>query len=126
MKKEKSNPLFAVAADNWKDQVLVLTKRSNYKQVVSRMNKVIDEFGHKKIQNITKEDIQKFIVKLSESVGTETIRHYLAVIKGVMEYADDEWDMPTRLKLPKAKKPSQPFYTFEEVRKMLHHASGVE
>ena len=126
MKKPKDNPLFAIAADDWKNQVLALHKASSHKSTGSIANQLIDEFGHMKVQDITKEDIQKFIVRLSTRVGLSQIKHTLTTFRGIMEYADENWDMPTRLKLPKSKRPYQPFYTFEEVRKLLRHASGTE
>ncbi len=120
--KKKDNPLFAIAADNWKDQVMSLQKYGTYKSNSRILKEIIERFGYKRVQSITKEDIQKYIVMLASRGSASVVKKHLTIIKGIMEYADDEWEMPTRLKRPKTKRPSQPFYTFEEVRKMLKHS----
>ena len=126
VKKQKENPIFAIAADNWVNQVLALRKYGMYKSTKFYVQKLVDEFGYKKIDAITKEDLQKFIVRRAATCGLSVIKKEIGIFKGIMEYADDGWDMFTRIKLPKGKRPSQPFYTFEEVRKLFHHSMGVE
>lgn len=122
--KSKKNPLFAIAAMDYKDEVLSLRKLSSYKSYSRHIDHLIQYFGHVRIGDIDKQSIQKYIVKVAQQSGAEMVRHHLIAFKGVMEYADEDWDMPTRLKKPKRSKPKQEFYTFEEVRKMLHHTSG--
>lgn len=125
--KEKSNPLFAMAADTWRDQVMALYKRSSARSTEHLVRHLIDEFGYHKVGSITKNDIQNYIVKLNtRGVGLSQIKRYMTTFRGIMEYADDEWDMPTRIKLPKAKKIKREFYSFEETRKLLFHARGAE
>ncbi len=124
--KKAGEILFAVAADNWKCQVMSLRKYGTYKSTNRLVNNLIDEFGAKRVQSITKEDIQKYIVKLAARVGMSSIRSLMIVFKGIMEYADDDWEMPRRLKYPKSKKPYQPYYIFADVRKMLLHSTGIE
>ena len=126
MKKPQNNPIFAIAADNWMNDVMSLHKEGTANIEKYKVIRLIDEFGYKHVQSITKADIQKLIVSLSVTNGAATIRTFLSVFRGIMEYADDDWDMPLRIKLPKAKKPSQPYYTFEEVRKILAHCMGTE
>jgi integrase len=126
MKQPKQNPLFVIAADNWKNQVMSLHKEGSSKNTARIVGHLIDEFGHRHVQSITKEHIQKYIVYLANKGKMQQIKRSLSVFKGIMEYADDDWDMPTRLKLPKFKKPKQPFYTFDEVREILKHAIGTE
>jgi integrase len=126
MKKEKANPIFAIAADNWKEQVMSLRKYGGYKSTARTVNELVDQFGHMRVQSITKEHIQKYIVKLSARIGMSQIKRLIGTFKGIMELADDDWEMPRRLKYPKAKKPYQPYYVFEDVRKMLQHSMGIE
>jgi integrase len=123
--KPKDNKLFALAADDWKNEVLALQKRSSHKSIGYVVKGLVDEFGYKRVGDIEKSDIQKFIVKLSGRLEVGSLRHYLTTFKGIMEYADEDWDMPTRLKLPKSKRVKQEYYTFEECRKLLHHSSGA-
>jgi len=126
MKKPKENPIFAIAADNWMNDVMSLHKEGTSKLEKYIVARLTDEFGYKHVQGITKSDIQKFVVMLAATNGASSIRNFLTVFRSVMEYADDDWDMPLRIKLPKGKKPSQPYYSFEEVRKILSHCMGIE
>lgn len=59
-------------------------------------------------------------------MGASWLRKYLTALRDVIEYADEDWEMPRRIKLPKAVSPKQPFYSFEEVRKLLQKSYGVE
>lgn len=124
--KKKDNPLFVVAADNWKNEVLALNKYGSFKSTCSVVDKLVPEFGHLRVREIEKPHIQRFIVKMSGRVSTEYIRHLLSAFKGIMEYADDNWDMPRRLKIPKRTKPKQPVYSFDECRKIFKYSSGQE
>ena len=121
---KKPNPLFAIAADDYKNEVLSLRKISSYKSYSRHIDKLIAYFGHQRIEDITKQDIQKYIVKVSQINGFETMRVHLIAFRGIMEYADEDWEMPGRLKKPKKGRPKQEFYTFEEVRKLLYHSAG--
>jgi integrase len=115
---------FAIAADNYKNEVLALRKYASYKSRCRVIDRVVAHFGYRTVQSITKQDIQRYIVKVSQESGVETLRQHLGMFKGIMEYADEDWNMPTRLRKPKAPRPKQEFYTFEEVRKLLNHSSG--
>lgn len=120
-----SDKLFVLAAEDYKNEVLSLRKLASYKSYCRHIDKLVEHFGHVRIGDITKQDIQKYIVKVSQQSGVETMRHHLTVFKGIMEYADENWDMPTRLKKPKKSKPKQEVYSFEEVRKLLYHSAGL-
>lgn len=123
-KKPNPNPLFAIAADDYKNEVLSLRKLPSYRTYSRHIDKLVLYFGHMKVGDITKQDIQKYIVRVSQTSGVLTMNHHLQAFKGIMEYTDEDWEMPTRLKKPKARKPKQEFYMFEEVRKLLYHGSG--
>ena len=125
-KKVKPDVLFAIAADNWRNEVLALNKYGSFKSTSGVVDRVIPELGYLKVRQVTKEIIQKYIVKRAAKVGIESIRHEISVIKGVCEYADDDWELPRRLKFPKRLRPKQEFYTFEDARKIFKSASGQE
>lgn len=121
---KKSDVLFAIAADNYKNDILALRKIGTYKGYSRTADKLVEYFGHVRVSTIDRADIQKYITKVSVTAGADTVRRHLIVFKAIMEYADENWEMPTRLKKPKKRKPKQEFYTFEEVRKMISHSSG--
>ena len=121
---KKSDPLFAIAADNYKNDILCLRKIGTYKSYSRAADRLMEHFGHVRVSQITKQDIQRYITKVAVTAGADTVRKHLIVFKAIMEYADDDWQMPTRLKKPKKHKPKQEFYTFEEVHSLLQHSSG--
>jgi integrase len=123
---KKTDVLFAIAADNWKNQVLALNKYGSYKTTSRIVDRLILEFGHLKISQITKEVIQKYIVKMSATVGSDYIRQNIITMKGVAEYTDDDWELPRRLKYPKKTRPKQEVYSFEEARKIIRMSRGTE
>jgi integrase len=122
---KKDNPLFAIAADDYMNEIMGLNKYGSYKTNKRIVSRLTLEFGHKRIRSITRQDIQRYITKLHENVGVNYLRSHLGVLKGIMEYSDDEWVMP-RIKVPKCNRPRQEFYTFEEVRKIAEEASGQD
>src|SRR5579859_4730762 len=106
-KKIKPDVLFAIAADNWKNQVLSLSKYGSFKTTSGIVDRLILAFGHLKIRQITKEVIQRYIVKMSATVGADYIRQNIIALKGIAEYADDDWELPRRLKYPRKTRPKQ-------------------
>lgn len=117
--------MFAIAADNYVNEILGLNKYGSFKSNKRIVKHLIQEFGHKRVQSVTRQDIQRYIGKLNETMGTEYLRHHLSTFRGIMEYADDDWVMP-RVKLPKRIKPKQDFYSFEEARKLMEITSGQD
>lgn len=122
--KQKEVPIFAIAADNWRNDVLILSKYKTYVIRNGMLKYLNAEFGHRKINTITKQDIQKFITKYSQKMGGNALRTYLATLRDVIEYSDENWEMPRRLKFPKNATPKRPFYSFEDVRKLLQKSNG--
>jgi integrase len=117
MKTDKTDKLFAIASDDWQNDIMSQNKYGSYKsnkRIVKKLNLV---FGHKKIKEITRQDLQRYVSKLLEKASVDYVRHHVSVFKGVMEYADDNWVIP-KIKIPKRKKPTQEFYSFEEARKL--------
>lgn len=121
--KREENPLFAIAADNWRNQIMTLNKYGVHKTSQGIVRRLIREFGHKRVGSITKEDIQRYVVKLNATSGLVNIKHHLSLFKGIMEHANEDWEMPRKLKFPKGGKPRQEMYSFEEVRRILNSCS---
>lgn len=126
MKKEqvKPNPIFAIAADNWMNEVACMRKSSTYGLNKYRVQSLVDEFGYLKVGSITKVHLQKFIRKSSEKWGAESVSHHVTLFKKIMEHADEDWEMPRRVSMPKRKKVRQDYYTVEEMRKLITNSSG--
>ena len=110
--KIKKKIRFIVATDDYLNEVLSLKKESTYLHFKGYAKRLVVEFGHMWIEDITKKDLQKFIVRQSASVGLQTINQLLIVFKGIMQNADDDWEMFRRLTLPKAKRPKREYHTF--------------
>lgn len=119
MQKKKPNPLFVLAADEYANEVLALHKYGTHKNNLRIVKHLSAYFGHFHVQSITKSDIQKYIVQLSQQSGAAAVFNYMKVFKAIMEYADDEWEMPSRLKKPRMAKPKQELYMFDEVRRLI-------
>lgn len=118
-------PIFMVAADSWRDDVLSLNRLHTYQGGKNHIKLLNDDFAHRKANTITKQDIQKFIVKHSQHAGAKYLRDVVQTLRKIVEYVDEDWEMPRRLKFPKASKPSRGFYTFDEVRKLIHFSDGM-
>src|ERR1700728_5174163 len=123
--KVKPNPLFAIAALIYRDDVLILLKHSTYKSVCQVLDQLIDHFGHLKVQSITKIEIQKFVVLLSRTVGPEVVSKRISILRAVLENADEDYEFPKRINLPKRKKVKQDFYTVEEMQKVFFYSLGI-
>jgi len=100
-------------------------KIATYKKYKGISGRLIQEFGHLKTNEITKQQIQRFASKLSEDMTPPSVKIYLGVLKGIIEYADDDWVMP-RIKVPKRSKPRQEIYTWEEARKIIRFLTGQD
>lgn len=122
---KKENKLFAIAADDWRNDVMDLRKFGSHKRYNILVRKLVLEFGDKRVNSIDKHTLQRFIQRMNQTSGVDNIKQHLNVFKGIMEYADDDFQMP-RLKLPKREKPKQEIYTFEETRKLLRNSSGKD
>ncbi len=125
MKKSRESPLFVIAADSYKHDVLSLKKASTYYNVCYVVDKLILEFGPQKVDQISKKDIQNFISKLNVSVGAGAIRRYISVFRSICQWADEDFVLP-RLTLPRKRRTQQDFYTVEEFRKLIKASSGEE
>lgn len=124
--KDKPNPLFIVAADNYRNEVLSLRKGSTYKVYSYILAQIVEEFGDLRVQSISKQLIQKYLTRISYSLTPDTVRHHCALIRGVMENADDDWELSRRIKLPKKKRTKQDVYTVEEVQKLIKHSTNQD
>lgn len=122
--KVKPNPIFAIAADNWMNEVACMRKSSTYGLNKYRVQSLVDEFGYLKVGSITKVHLQKFIRKSSEKWGAESVSHHVTLFKKIMEHADEDWEIPRRLSMPKRRKVRQDYYTVEEMRKLIQSSSG--
>jgi len=120
---KKSDPLFAIAADNYRNDVLSLRKAGTFKEYSRAINKLILYFGHMRVSTIERQHIQRYIVFLNNTAGPSSVSLQLIMFKGVMQYADEDWGMP-RVYKPKSRKPKREAYSFEEVRKLLKHTDG--
>ena len=125
MKKTKESPLFVIAADNYKTEVLSLKKASTYYNVCYVVDKLVLEFGHQKIDQISKKDIQNLVSKLNVSVGAGAIRRYISVFRNICQWADEDFVLP-RLTLPRKRRTQQDFYTVEEFRRLIKASSGED
>lgn len=124
--KDKPNPLFAIAADNYKNEILSMRKLSTYKSGSMMLRELTEEFGYMRVNSIKKQHIQRYITRLSNSIGLESIKHYMGVLKGVLENADDDYEWPQRLVMPKRIRTPQTYYTVEEMRKLIQIATGQD
>jgi integrase len=125
VKKPKESPLFVIAADNYKTEVLSLKKASTYYNVCYVVDKLVLEFGHLRIDQISKKDIQNLVSKLNVSVGAGAIRRYISVFRNICQWADEDFTLP-RLVLPRKRRTQQDFYTVEEFRKLIKASSGED
>ena len=125
LKNSKESPLFVIAADSYKHDVLSLKKASTYYNVCYVVDKLILEFGPQRIDQISKKDIQNFISKLNVSVGAGAIRRYISIFRNICQWADEDFVLP-RLTLPRKRRTQQDFYTVEEFRKLIKASSGEE
>lgn len=126
-KKEKPrpNPLFAIAALSYRDDVLILLKHSTYGAVSQVLDQLIDHFGHQKIQDISKIDIQKYVALVSRKVGPESVSKRVGILRAILENSDDDYEFSKRINLPKRKKIQQDFYTVEEMQKVFYYSVGI-
>ncbi len=103
-------------------------EESTYRNYRSKVNKWIEFFKNKKIDEIKASDIEE--VLLSLDIGRSTKAYYLSALKGVFHKAlQDEVIVKSPLELidlPRTKKEGNTIHPFEEheVEKIISHAEG--
>ncbi len=122
--KVKEDPIFAMVADSYKNTVLSMKRYSTIKTYNSVFIGLVEEFGHLKLSQITKDHIQQYVSKLNQNVSPRTVKEYYGLFKRVMEWADEDWVAPRRIALPRKRRIQQDFYTVAEMRTLIMAASG--
>lgn len=120
--KAKPQTKFEVFALKWQNTVLKEMAHSNQSAINSQLRvHLIPAFGHIALSNITTEVLQHYVAR--STLSSKTTRNLIATMRSMWSVAID-WklvqDNPfERLKLPKRIKPEVPFFTADDMRRII-------
>lgn len=109
-------------------------KESNIKAVIPAIAKIKPYLGRKKVNKISRIDVQKWVNVISEQNGKKqlspkTVRNYYSTLSGILKFAihmDIIENSPCHdIKLPKNKKTEARYYNKEEVKQFLTALESV-
>ncbi len=113
----------------WKRDCLALSKPSTQASMNSHVTRITKIFGNRDMRTIEAAEIQSFISSLKESgLAPKTVRNTWITIRLIWALAKTQGyvsQLPERPKLPKNTRKRQPFYSLNEMARMLHGATGV-
>ena len=91
-KKKIKNPLFSVVVKEY--QVWAQSRKKSFNTDESRLKVLMNEFGDKKLADLSPQVIEKFLVKLKEREGrtSATCNRYRALLSRIFNLAID-WEM---------------------------------
>ena len=127
------NPRFQDFAEQWFDEYAALNLRNtSYERMMSVSSRVYDKMGNKRLDTITRRDIQQFINDLirngknkknGKPLSRKSVIHHLNFISDIFNYAVRMEVLNTNpcnnVLVPKGTKSEKSIYTLEEVEKIL-------
>lgn len=107
----------------YQNHVMRNLKYNSQRTAVINSKKIIEVLGEQKANKITRFHIQRFIDELAKDRAPKTVRNYLMTLNGMFKYAVEEgWIVNNpcqNIRLPRLNKKESPFYTADEVQKLL-------